>query len=81
MSTQAPPKTVDGGNKGNVSGGQTSAGGNSGGYVAPVANVSQKRSQLKEALKFMPPSEAKDLLNDIIEAEDIILDILLKYLK
>ena len=81
MSTQAPPKTVDGGNKSNVSGGQTSAGGNSGGYVAPVANVSQKRSQLKEALKFMPPSEAKDLLNDIIEAEDIILDILLKYLK
>ena len=81
MSTQAPPIIVDGGNKGNVSGGQTSAGGNSGGYVAPVANVSQKRSQLKEALKFMPPSEAKDLLNDIIEAEDIILDILLKYLK
>jgi hypothetical protein len=29
----------------------------------------------------MPPSEAKDLLNDIIETEDVILDILLKYLK
>ena len=38
-------------------------------------------AQLKEALEFMPPSEAKGLLNDIIEAEDIILDILLKYLK
>ena len=82
MSTQAQTNNSgQGDNKGNVSGGQTSAGGNNGGYVAPVTNVSQKRSQLKEALKFMPPSEAKDLLNDIIETEDIILDILLKYLK
>ena len=46
-----------------------------------VSNVAHKRSQLKEALKFMPANEAKDLLNDIIESEDTILDILLKYLK
>ena len=82
MSTQSQTNNSgQGDNKGNVSGGQTGAGGNNKGYVAPVTNVSQKRSQLKEVLKFMPPSEAKDLLNDIIETEDIILDILLKYLK
>jgi hypothetical protein len=43
--------------------------------------VSKKRSQLKEKLKFMPASESKEALNDIVEKEDFILDILLKYLK
>lgn len=56
-------------------------GGSSNVSIPPVSNVAHKRGQLKEALKFMPANEAKDLLNDIIESEDTILDILLKYLK
>jgi hypothetical protein len=51
------------------------------GSIPSISNIAHKRSQLKEALKFMPANEAKDLLNDIIESEDTILDILLKYLK
>ena len=56
-------------------------GGSSNVSIPPVSNVAHKRGLLKEALKFMPANEAKDLLNDIIESEDTILDILLKYLK
>ena len=63
------------------SGNQSGMCGSSNVSIPPVSNVAHKRSQLKEALKFMPANEAKDLLNDIIESEDTILDILLKYLK
>lgn len=48
----------------------------------PSAYVEQMRADLKEKVRFMPTTEAKDLLNDIIENEDsYILDILLKYVQ
>jgi hypothetical protein len=48
----------------------------------PTADVEQMRADLKEKVRFMPTTEAKDLLNDIIENEDsYILDILLKYVQ
>jgi len=75
-----PTNGGQGGNaSGDSSGNQSGMGGSSNGPIPPVSNVAHKRSQLKEALKFMPANEAKDLLNDIIESEDTILDILLKY--
>ena len=83
MSLQTTP--TNGGQGGNASGdssgNQSGMGGSSNVSIPPVSNVAHKRGQLKEALKFMPANEAKDLLNDIIESEDTILDILLKYLK
>ena len=83
LSLQTTP--TNGGQGGNASGtssgNQSGMGGSSNVSIPPVSNVAHKRSQLKEVLKFMPANEAKDLLNDIIESEDTILDILLKYLK
>lgn len=54
---------------------------NDGGQVTySTGDTSKKRDELKGKLKFMPSSEAKDLLHEIIEKEgDIILNILLKY--
>ena len=44
--------------------------------------ITQKRDELKDKLKFMPSSEAKDLLQEIIENEGgFILDTLLKYVQ
>lgn len=44
--------------------------------------VIQKRSKLKEQLKFMPSTDVKDMIAEIIEKEDsYILDILLKYVQ
>ena len=78
--------------KGNNGGGYTggdeeSAGG---GYVSSpsvtntysTGDISKKRDELKDKLKFMPSSEAKDLLQEIIEKEgSFILDTLLKYVQ
>ena len=61
--------------------------GGQGGYVSnspqkPTADVAKMRADLKEKVKFMPSTEAKDLLNDIIENEDsYILDRLLRYVQ
>lgn len=60
-----------------------------GGYVseppAPTYNsgdITKKRDDLKEKLKFMPSTEAKDLLQEIVEKEGgFILDTLLKYVQ
>ena len=42
--------------------------------------TAEKRSRLRESLRFMPSQEAKDLLGEIVDKEDgSILDILLKY--
>lgn len=77
---------------GNNGGGYTSDNGESSdkGYVsAPTAtatystgDTSKKRDELKDKLKFMPSSEVKDLLQEIIEKESgFILDTLLKYVQ
>ena len=53
--------------------------------VTPPYNpgdINKKRDELKDKLKFMPSSEAKDLLQEIIENEGgLILDTLLKYVQ
>ena len=47
-----------------------------------TGDISKKRDELKDKLKFMPSSEAKDLLQEIIEKEgSFILDTLLKYVQ
>lgn len=45
-------------------------------------DITKKRENLKDKLKFMPSTEAKDLLQEIIEKEGgFILDTLLKYVQ
>jgi hypothetical protein len=41
--------------------------------------VARKREKLQEKLKMMPSSELSELMEEVIEKEDGILDILLKY--
>ena len=48
----------------------------------PEAGTDRKRSQLRDALRFMPDREAKELLEDIVNKESgIILDTILKYVQ
>lgn len=45
-------------------------------------DINKKRDELKDKLKFMPSTEAKDLLQELIEKEGVyILDTLLKYVQ
>ena len=45
-------------------------------------DITKKRNELKDKLKFMPSTEAKDLLQEIVEKEGgFILDTLLKYVQ
>jgi hypothetical protein len=47
----------------------------------PPQKVAEKREKLYEIMKFMPAQEAKDCLSHIIEKEDWLLDIILKYVQ
>lgn len=47
----------------------------------PPQKVAEKREQLYGIMKFMPDQEAKDCLLHIIEKEDGLLDIILKYVQ
>ena len=46
-----------------------------------ILDVANKRSKLKGKLKLMPASDVKEALSEMIENEDFILDVLLKYLE
>ena len=47
-----------------------------------AVDVTKKRGELLDKLKFMPSTEAKELLQELIEKEDgFILDTLLKYVQ
>jgi hypothetical protein len=52
-----------------------------GGYDTPItpSNVAEHRKMLLETFKMMPSEELKELMEDVVEKEDGILDILLKY--
>ena len=48
----------------------------------PVEDVNKKRTELAHKLKMIPPSEVKEIVNEIIQKEDVvILDILLNYVQ
>ena len=76
-----PPVTGGGGTT--AGGGYTSGGTtNGGGFVSDnPADITNKREQLTEKMKFMPSTEAKDVLSDIIAKESgFVLDVILKYM-
>ena len=48
----------------------------------PVEDASEKRTKLADKLSMIPPTEVKDIINEIIQKESgVILDILLRYVQ
>ena len=79
MSQQAPqpvPPIINDGGDVVRDGGSVTYTPSHGANTAPIA---KKRSELANKIKMTPSEEVKEIIKDIIEKEDDILDILLKY--